>query len=89
MDFKGVEHPPEMNYPSLQSPSCLMPFLKNILMILLGIMIICSRLFSFIWNLFIFLDVLFPLLYMIVPLVVLEILVGMILNNMKHIICEL
>jgi hypothetical protein len=48
-------------------------------MIFVGIMIICSRLFSFTWILFIFPDVLFPLLYMIVPLVVLEVLVGMIL----------
>jgi hypothetical protein len=78
-----------MNYLSLQSPSCLVPCSKNHLTIFVGIMIICSRLFSFTWNLFIFLDVLFPLLYMIVPLVVLEVLVKMILNNMKHIICEL
>jgi len=58
-------------------------------MIFVEIMIICLRLFSFNWNLFIFPNVLFPLLYIIVPLVVLEILVKMILNIMKHIICEL
>jgi hypothetical protein len=47
-----VEHPLEMSYPSLQSPSCLVPFLKNLLMIFVGIMIICLRLFSFTWEFF-------------------------------------
>ncbi len=63
--------------------NCLVSSFWSLLTMFVRMTIICRKLFSFTWNFFIYLDMVFPHLYNIIPLIGLDVLIAMILENIK------